>query len=390
MFRLGRSFTLVRIFGIPVKMNPTWFLLLFLIVWSLASEDGLFRRWLAGTSASETDYWILGIVGALGLFVSLVAHELCHSVVARRTGMTVRGITLFVFGGVSEMGDEPHTPGAEFFMAAVGPLSSVLIGSMAGVLWALCKYGLNAPDTLNVLLLYLWLVNYLLALFNSIPAFPLDGGRVVRSILWGISGNLRQATRIAAGLGSAFAVVMVVGGVLALFNGGGIGGVWLILLGFFLHQAAGASLQQVVMRQALGGEPVGRFMTADPVTVPPDLTLRRFVDDYVLPHHFTLFPVVDEYGRLIGTVRSLDPRKVNQADWESASVGSVMNTVTQDVTISPETDAADALARLRGEDGRRLIVVQDGRPIGIVSLRDLLDFLAVKIDLGGPIVMGKS
>jgi len=382
MALMGRTRTLFRILGIPIKMNPSWLLLFALILFSLSSEHGLFRQWLQGEQVGAAVYWVLGLIGAAGLFASLIAHELAHSVVARYTGVPVRGITLFVFGGVSELAEEPPTAVAEFLMAVVGPLSSVLIGAMFVAAYAAGELVFSWPATVNVVLRYLGTVNFLLAVFNSLPAFPLDGGRVVRSILWGVTGSLRTATSIAARIGSAFGLLMVIGGVLTVFAGSALGGIWFIFIGFFLRQAAAASFEQVRMRQTLSGEVVGRFMTANPVTVRPDVTLRHFVDQYVLPHHFTVFPVVDEAGRLVGTVNARDPAHVDQSEWDMATVSRLMREASPDIRVDADMDAVEALARLRGEAGRRLIVVEHDRPVGIISLRDLLDFLALKIDLG--------
>ena len=381
MLRLGQTRTLFRIFGFPIKVNPSWVFLFLLIVFSLSSRNGLLHQWLAGEQPSETVYWVLGIIGAVGLFGSLIVHELAHCIIARYTGMPVRGITLFIFGGVSEMGDEPPTAGAEFFMAVIGPLTSVVIGMACLLVWKVGDAFLSWPAVVGVVFRYLGTVNLLLAVFNSMPAFPLDGGRVVRSILWGVTGSLRTATSIAAGLGSAFALLMTVGGVLMVFLGSVIGGIWFIFIGFFLRQAAATSVEQVRMRHTLSGEVIGRFMTTSVVTVRPELTLRQFVDEYVLPYHFAVFPVVDGDGRLIGLVRARDPAAIAEAEWGAATVALVMREATPDVLVDANTEAVEALSRLRGEAGRRLIVVENGRPVGIVSLRDLLDFLALKIDL---------
>ena len=378
---IGRSRTLFRVFGVPVKIDLSWFLILGLVVWSLAAA--VFPRHvqaLGGEPLSTLAYWLMGVVGALGLFASLMAHELCHSLVARRTGVPVSGITLFVFGGVSELREEPSTAASEFLMAVVGPLSSVLIGATFLVLWLVSNArGWWLP--LRALLHYLWSINFLLAAFNSLPAFPLDGGRVLRSILWGITRDLRTSTHIAATVGRAFGLLMIMGGIIAVFHERGMGGIWLILIGLFLRSAAMGAMQHMLIRSQLEGERVSRFMTRNPVTVPPDLPLRRFVDDYVLSRHFTHFPVVDQDGALIGIVHARDPKKVDPATWQDATVSDVMGQADAAIRLSPDTDATEALSLLSGEDRRRLIVVEGNRPVGIVSLRDLMDFLALKIDL---------
>ncbi len=380
---LGKSWTLFKIFGFPIKVNPTWFLLFFLIMFSLSGRNGLFHRWLSGEEASPAAIWVLGAIGALGLFASLLIHELSHSVIARHTGMPVRGITLFIFGGVSEMEDEPPTAGGEFFMAVVGPLSSLFLSAFFFATWGLCNFVLDTSPLLNSLLLYLGIVNFALAAFNSLPAFPLDGGRVLRSFLWGLTDNLWTATRVAAGVGSGFGMLMIGGGVLSLFHGGGIGGLWMMFLGFFLHQAASSSVQNLRMRETLGGESVDRFMSSPPVCVKEDLPLDRFVNEYVLPYHFTIFPVMDENGRLLGTVRSLKPGQISQEKWPSMQIRDIMDTDCSQLVIRPPTPALQAFSKLQRQNLGRLIVVQNEQPVGILSLRDLMEFIQIKADLNG-------
>lgn len=389
---LGRSKTLFTIFGFPIKMNPTWFLLFFLIVFSLGSHDGLFSQWLGDSESfvyqwldpapiNPIFYWLMGIIGALGLFTSLLAHELSHSVVARSTGMPVGGITLFIFGGVSEMEEEPPTAEAEFFMAVVGPISSVLISAACLGLALLGIYVLNLPAPVSAVLLYLTVVNMLLALFNSLPAFPLDGGRVVRSALWGLTGNLEKSTRIAASIGSVFGLAMIIFGIFLVFQGGLIGGLWMVFIGFFLRQAASSSYRRIVMRQALGGETVRHFMSTRPVSVAPDTTIHSLVHDYVLPYHYAMFPVVDEDNKLIATVQALDPSSMDREQWDDRTVEDIMDADVEHLTIRPQNNAVDALTRLREEENKRLVVVEDGEPVGIISLRDLLEFIELKIGL---------
>jgi CBS domain-containing protein len=295
--------------------------------------------------------------------------------------MPVSGITLFIFGGVSELEEEPPTPGAEFFMAIVGPVSSVFIGAVFLLAWGILAIGMDVGGAWVALLRYLWTINFLLAAFNSLPAFPLDGGRVLRGVLWWFTRNLQKSTRIASMVGSTFAMILMVGGVLLAFQGVLITGIWFIFIGLFLRRAAMSAMQDVVLRLQLTGERVGRFMTENPVTVHPDLNLQEFVDSYVLHYHFTHFPVVDEDGRLVGIVRARDPKQVDSDRWPRLHVSDVMERPAPGTTIAPDADAVEALSRLRGEERKRLIVVQNNHPVGIVSLRDLMDFLALKIDL---------
>ena len=374
----GRDKTLFRLFGLPIKANVSWLFLVALVLVTLArghfpGELGEGRPWYV--------YWGLAALGAVGLFASLLVHEIAHSLVARATGMPVAGITLFIFGGVSQLQDEPPTAGSEFMMAVVGPVTSVVLGVLFTALY-LVGSGLAWPRAVLALTGLLASVNFLLAAFNSVPAFPLDGGRVLRSILWGITGSLRLATRIAVGIGSFAGLSMIVGGVLIVFYTPlDITGIWLAVIGFFLRQAAYGSLQMVVMREHLEGDKVRRFMSPGVVTVPQGLSVADFVRDYVFHHRFSYYPVVDPFGRAIGLLSARAPREVDSALWPRTAVDSVMLPLDKAAILSPDTDAVDALSSLRQGEVQRAVVVEDGRPVGIVSLRDLLRFLALKIDL---------
>jgi len=376
---IGKDRTLFRLFGLPIKANLSWLFLVALVILTLA--QGYFPPRL-GEDVPAYLPWVLAVIGAFGLFASLIAHELAHSIVARSTGMPVSGITLFIFGGVSQLEDEPPTAAAEFFMALVGPLSSVIIGSVFLVAMLLGQ-ALGWPQSVQAVLGYLFVINFVLAAFNSLPAFPLDGGRVLRSILWAITKDLRLATQVAAQIGSLFAFGFIIFGLMAAFTmeGGVIFGVWLTIIGFFLRQASLASLQMVVMREQLQGDKVQRFMTTDVVTIPERLSLQEFVDGYVFRHRFTYYPVVDAEGRLAGLVSGRMLRDVDRDQWLHLTIGDVMRQVSPNLVLDPDADAVDALSALRQGEEQRAVVVQDGRPVGIVSLRDLLQFLALKIDL---------
>jgi len=373
----GRERTLFRLFGLPIKADISWLFLVALVVVSLGS--GEFPRRL-GPNMRWYVYWGLALAGAGALFASLIVHEICHSLVARRTGMPVAAITLFIFGGVSQLQDEPPTAASEFFMAVVGPLASVAIGVFAYIVRIVGGY-MGWPRVVLALLGFLAFVNFLLAAFNSLPAFPLDGGRVLRSVLWGITSNLRLATNIAVQIGSAFGLGLIILGVFILFTGNAVSGVWLMVIGFFLRQAAAGSLQMVIMRQHLEGDKVERFMSTDVVTVPQDISVQQFVDDYAFRHRFSYYPVVDETGIFVGLLSARAPREVPRESWAETPVDSVMTPADQTIILDPRADAVEALSALRMRDEHRAVVVANGQPVGIVSLRDLLRFLALKIDL---------
>jgi Zn-dependent protease len=292
----GKRIPLFKLFGFRVNVDLSWLVLAVLVSWSLAK--GLFPHYYKGFS--NEIYWWMGIVGAVGLFVSIIFHEFCHSLVARRFGLPMKEIMLFIFGGVAEMESQPESPKVEFLMAIAGPISSVFLGAILYLIH-LAGQNIGWPKPLNGVLQYLMVINFILAGFNLLPAFPLDGGRVLRSILWSIKGNLRWATRVASGLGSAFGVFLIVFGFLNFITGNFIGGIWYFLIGIFIRQASQMSYSQLVMRKTLAGEEIRRFMKTEPISVSPSLTVEQLVNDYFYKYHYKMFPVSNGEG-LVGCV----------------------------------------------------------------------------------------
>jgi len=373
----GRSMKLFKLLGFEVKIDASWIVIAVLVTWSLAK--GVFPAWYP--NLAPMTYWTMGVVGALGLFASIVAHEFCHSLVAREFGMPMKGITLFIFGGVAEMGDEPPTARAEFWMAIVGPLSSLAIG---GVFYLLYRGGeAGGWDTaVNAVTYYLFYINFILAAFNLLPAFPLDGGRVLRSILWGAKGNLSWATRVSSSIGTAFGLGLIFLGVWQFINGYIIGGAWMFLIGMFLRSAAQMSYQQLMVRKALEGEAVRRFMNPHPVTVPDSLTVAHLVDDYIYKYHYKMFPVMAG-DKLTGCITTRQVKDIPREAWDREIVREAASPCSEDNTISPDTDAIKALAMMNQTGQSRLMVVENGRLVGLVSLKDLLDFFSLKMELEG-------
>ncbi len=371
----GKKIHLFTLLGFSVGIDLTWILLALLVTWSLAT--GLFPYYFSGMSTAT--YWWMGIGGAIGLFVSIVFHEFCHSLVARRFGMPMKGITLFIFGGVAEMSEEPPSAKSEFLMAIAGPLSSVLLG---GIMYGFAQ-GVRAaggPEPLTAVLLYLALLNVILAGFNMIPAFPLDGGRVLRSILWRIKGNLRWATRIASAFGSGFGIFLIVLGALSFFGGNLVGGVWYFLIGWFIRNASQMSYKQVLIRNALGGDKIDRFMQRNPVTVPPGVSVDELVNDYFYRFHYKMFPVSNGEG-LLGCVTPKQVKEMPRDQWREHHVAELAVPCSGENTISPDTDAMKALSTMNQTGNSRLLVVDNNRLVGIVTLKDMLKFLSLKIDL---------
>ncbi len=371
----GKSINLFRLFGFQVQADMSWLILAFFITWSLAT--GYFPFQYAHLSPAH--YWGMGILGAIGLFGSLIFHELSHSLVARRFGIRMKGITLFIFGGVAHMEDEPPSPKSEFFMAIVGPLSSLLL---AALLYGVMQGGkaVDWPEPVSGIVGYLSFINVLLALFNMVPAFPLDGGRVFRSALWAWTGDIRWATRLAARFGSGFGIVLMVWGGVSFFTGSFVGGVWYGLIGFFLYGAADQAYRQVLVSLALRGESVRRFMSRDPVTVAPDLSVQSLVDDYLYRYLHDVFPVLED-SKVVGCVSKKHVANLSRAEWSRKSVADIMDVCSSEKTVQADSDAGKALAQMSKTGSSRLLVLDGDRLVGMLVLKDLLRHLAFRLDL---------
>ncbi len=372
----GRPIHLFTILGFKVRIDPSWFLVAILVTWSFATLT--FPQQLPGRTPAT--YWLMGVVGALIYFLSVVLHELSHSLVARAYGVEMRGITLFFFGGVAEMPNEPPTPLSEFMIAAAGPAASFAIAlacAGAGALGGAAGWPVPAVSVL----LYLGVLNAALAIFNLVPAFPLDGGRILRSILWGWKKSLRWATRVASAIGAGFGLLLIGLGIFLFLQGQLASGFWLFLLGLFVRNAAQASYQQLLLRRALEGEPVSRFMQADPVTVPRAISVEQLVQDYIYRYHFKMFPVVDDAGRLFGCVTTRQVKELPREEWDQQTVGALALRCGPENTVAPGIDAMEALSRMSRTGASRLMVVDGDRLLGILTLKDLLRFFSLKMEL---------
>ena len=369
--------TLFKLMGFEVRVDASWIVLALLVTWSLAV--GYFPYQDPGLP--QSDYWWMGVAATVGLFLSIVVHEFAHSVVARRNGLPMEGITLFIFGGVAEMSGEPPNARTEFLMAAAGPLTSVVIGALFYTIYRAAPD--SWPPAAVGVIHYLGWLNWILAVFNMIPAFPLDGGRVLRSAIWARTRNLMRATQISSQIGEGFGWLLIGLAVIQLFFGNFVSAVWWFILGLFLKNAAQQSYQQVLLRGALQGEPVSRFMRTDPVTVPPNLSIDDLINDYIYRYHFKMFPVVSDAHHLNGCISTADVKAVPRDEWRQHSVQEMMRPCSVDNTISPDTDAVTALKKMSKTGLSRLLVVDHGELVAILSLKDLLDFLSLKLDLGG-------
>lgn len=369
------SFRIGSIAGIAIYIHVSWLIILVFLTISLAS--GWFPSLYRGYSAST--YLVLGFISALLLFVSVLLHELAHSFVARSRGMPVKNIVLFIFGGVSNIEQEPRSPGAEFFMAFVGPLVSLLIGALCYGLLFLVR---GNQSVLEPILMYLAFTNILLGIFNLLPGFPLDGGRVLRSIVWKITGNQYRATQVATIVGQVIAYLFILLGIwLFFFSRDSFNGIWFGFIGWFLLSAAQSARTQSMLDTTFSGVTVGQIMNQKPITVPANISLQKLVDEYFLPQGLRSAFVL--YGDQLGGLITLsDIRHVPREDWPQTLVGLTMIPLDRMHTATPEQSVKDALPLMTGKDINQLPVVQDGRLVGVLTREAIIRAIQVRQSLG--------
>jgi Zn-dependent protease len=373
----GRRFPLFRLFGFEVRADIGWIIIAVFVTWSLAL--GAFPSLYVGLSPAM--YWLMGLVGALGLFASILLHEVSHAAVARRDGLETRWITLWIFGGVAETVAEPSTAASELRVALAGPLCSLLIGAVC-ILAGLTGERMALPVPVTGVLAYLGWINILLAIFNLLPGFPLDGGRVFRALLWRATGDLDRATRTATRAGIAIGILLMAAGVFFVIGGNLVGGVWWVLIGSFLRRAADVSQRQAVLRRVLAAVPVHRIMDRNPPVVPLGERLDAFVHDYAYTRGRMRFPVLDG-DALVGFIDVEDVRRVPVGEWSRRTVAELVRPLGPEVVIAPEADGAEALRRLQDGDTSMLIVAEGTHLEGVISLDDLLRSMRVRGALEG-------
>ncbi len=391
---MGRGINLGRLFGIKIRVDWSWLLIFLLVTWNISTAFGsLHEEW------SIALRWGMGVLSAVLFFASVLAHELAHSLVAQAQGVPVRSITLFLFGGVSDIQEEPKSPGNEFVMAILGPLTSLVIGGILLLITGLTAgmQQTNMQDAQQLvgqlgpfvtMLTWLGSINVILGVFNLIPGFPLDGGRILRSIFWAISGSLRKSTRWASWVGQGIAWLMITAGIAMSFGaqipllGSGLGsGLWLAFIGWFLNNAASRSYRRVVVQDVLEGVSVSRMMRSNPPTVAPDISVNALIDEYIMNTDDQGFPVV-ENDELVGLVTLDDVRSTTREVRGNQTVRDIMTSVEELSTISSDGDAGDALMQLARRDIRQLPVIDENNQLqGLVRRRDIVKWLQLHSDM---------
>ena len=366
------SFTFGRVRGIPIGVHSTWLIAFALLSYSLAERvlPARYDGWSAGT------YWAIGVLATVLLFASVVAHELGHAVVAQARGVGVRSITLFIFGGVALLDQESEEAGDEFAIAVAGPAVSVLVALVAAGLW-LATRGVN--EQIGALFGYLASANTTLVVFNLIPAFPLDGGRVFRALLWRTTGSVERATRVAASVGMVIGFVFIAVGVFLVFRQP-ISGIWLVAIGWFLRSAAEQAYRHLAVDRGFAGVRVGALMDPRPVTVGADVTIADLVDGYILGRNVRGLPVVDgNGGALLGIVTLTDVRETPRADWPHLRVRERMTPRAELATVGPATGLDDALRCLSERDIHQVpVIAADGRLVRLLTRNAVIQYLQLR------------
>jgi Zn-dependent protease/CBS domain-containing protein len=364
------SLRLGKIAGINIYAHLSWLIILVLLTWSLA--NGWFAQLFPGWST--TTYWIVAFISALLLFACVLAHELAHALIAQTSGLTVKHVTLFIFGGIAHIEEEMQRPGVEFRVAIAGPIANFLLAAVTFLL-ALPLRGSNASA--EAVLDYLTVTNFLLGAFNLIPGFPLDGGHILRSIVWKVTGNFKKSTRIASSVGQVWAYLFMLLGIVLFFTGNFFNGLWIVFIGWFLLNAAQTANTQIELQSILQGVSVGQIMNTQPMTVPANISLQKLVDEYFLPLGLRSAPVTSgDY--LAGLITLTDIARVAKERWSYTPVGHVMRQLEQVTTTTPEQPLQEVLHMMGTQDINQVPVVENGRLVGLLNRESVIRYLQVR------------
>ena len=367
-----KGLRIFNLFGIPVYINYSWIIIFALVAWSLARYyyPSSFR------AGSLQAYWVMGVISSLLLFVCVLLHEFSHSITALYYKIKVTHITLFLFGGVSNMPKEPDSPREDIFISAAGPAMSAFLCLLCYLLSFLAPEG----GAVRAVLLYLTYINGALAVFNILPGFPLDGGRILRDAVWIKTNDLTRAAETASNVGKAVGIGIILIGILSFFQGNLLGGAWFVFIGIFLRSAAEQGYQQMSFQNELRGVPVSQIMTENPVSVAPDVSIKSLVEDYFYHYHHVAYPVL-ENGNLLGMIDLKRIKSLAKEEWEKVKVGHVMTDLSPEIMVGPRVPASEVLQSLLASPHGRLLVVENEKLLGIIARRDIIDMLRIKSEL---------
>lgn len=371
---MTKGIRLFKVFGIQISIDYSWFIVFILFAWSLSY--GYFPYKHPGLATPT--YIGMGVISALMLFVCVLVHELSHSVTANRLGLDIHEITLFIFGGVAQLSKEPEDAIVELKIAIAGPIASGVLAVIFGVLAALSA---RTPYVVvTTVFTYLSFINIVLIIFNMIPGFPLDGGRVLRALWWAKTGDVNRATKVASSVGKGFALFLIFFGFFQVLAGNFVGGLWAILIGFFVQRAAEGGYQQIVIKQALKGLKIKDVMSTGVVSIDGGTTIAEAVEDYFLKYHFVSFPVISG-GHIAGLLLLSSVKAVEKEQWGTTLAKDVMHPLEPADTLSPDDAVSGALERMVGSTSGRFPVIKDGELVGIISRRDIMKMLEFKSGL---------
>ena len=367
---------LFKLAGVQIAIDYSWLIIFALVLWSLSA--GYFPALHPG--ATHAEYWIVGLVATVLFFASIVTHELSHAVVANRLGQPIERISLFIFGGMAHLGHEPTSARDELKIAAAGPITSFVLGAFFLAIPRV--FGLDeSPSMWALVFHYLGFINFALGLFNLLPGFPLDGGRILRAVLWQRSGDFRQATASASKWGRGIAYGLIFLGALEIFSGSLIGGIWMILIALFLKGAASASYQSLVMEQVLGSLRVNDLMVREPITIDAGTTVADVINDHFMRHGHGGYPVMRD-NTAVGLISLAQIRDCPADARTSKRISEIMRPLDPTIVIAPTAPVSNALRQMAEGDTGRLLVMEQDRLVGLITRSAIAHFIMLRSQLG--------
>lgn len=366
------SIKLFKVFGIEIRLDYSWFIIFALFAYFFGFI--YFPSVLPGINKGLLA--LITIVTVILFFISVLIHEMSHSLVARRKGISVKRITLFLFGGMAQIEKEPETPYSEFIMAIAGPAASFVIAIIFGVIWIFT--GNIAPIREPVK--YLAIINIVLGVFNMLPGYPLDGGRVLRSIIWKVTENLERATFIASTVGRVIGFMIIAVGIFFILTGNFLNGVWLAFIGWFLQSSAQMGYRQIIFETSIKGIKVRDVMNENIVNVTKDITIQDLVDDYFMKYRFGRFPVIEDEKtqRFIGVISLHDIKGVSKEEWAKVKIGDIVKSVSESEKVDMSMEISDAIKKMGKNDLGHLVVMSGDKLRGIITKSDVMRFIKIR------------